>query len=428
MIARTERTRRKPTPGPVIDPYDRSILRQLADEVAELAGRPIEAEKRRLWYDHNELRPTRPLIYCEPENGWNEVIPQSALRCTGELARGWEWGLRREIYSATILCDDRVMQPFIDVSYIHTNSGWGLAERKIGGDHGGAYTWEAPLKSYDMLAQMHYPATTIDHEASEELLETAQSTFCGILSVRRRTFWYWSVGLTWQAINVRGLEQIMLDMLDRPDEFRALMAFLSDGTISWIKSLESDGLLSLNNDGSYVGSGGFGWTTELPQEGFDGHVRLRDMWGLGESQETVGVSPRMFAECVLPYQLPILELFGLTCYGCCEPLDKRWQYVKQIPNLRRVSVSPWSDRAKMAENLGANYVYSMKPNPAEVAMDVFDEDSIRRGLRESLEAARGCHVEVILKDVHTIRNDPDRLIRWTRIAREESDRIASTTP
>jgi hypothetical protein len=70
---------------------------------------------------------------------------------------------------------------------------------------------------------------------------------------------------------------------------------------------------------------------------------------------------------VLPYQLPILSRFGLNCYGCCEPLDKRWEYVKQIPRLRRVSVSPWSNRAFMAEQLGANYILSMKPNPADLA-------------------------------------------------------------
>ena len=45
----------------------------------------------------------------------------------------------------------------------------------------------------------------------------------------------------------------------------------------------------------------------------------------------------MFAEFVLPYQLPILERFGLNCYGCCEPLDQRWSTLKQ---LRRASVSP----------------------------------------------------------------------------------------
>ena len=36
---------------------------------------------------------------------------------------------------------------------------------------------------------------------------------------------------------------------------------------------------------------------------------------------------------------------------------------------------------------------------------------------------RGCRVEVIMKDNHTIRNDPQRVIRWVRIAREEAERV-----
>jgi hypothetical protein len=152
---------------------------------------------------------------------------------------------------------------------------------------------------------------------------------------------------------------------------------------------------------------------------------MRDLWCLAESQETVGVSPKMFAEFILPYQIPIVNRFGLSCYGCCEPLDKRWKYVKEIQNLRRVSVSPWSDRALMAANLEDRYVYSMKPNPAALAMDTFNEDQIRQQLRSDLEATRGCRVEVILKDLHTIRNDPNRVIRWVQIAREEADRISA---
>ena len=57
-----------------LTPADRAILRRLAGEVAELAARPIEAEKRELWYRHNALQPTRPLVFCDPENGWNEII------------------------------------------------------------------------------------------------------------------------------------------------------------------------------------------------------------------------------------------------------------------------------------------------------------------------------------------------------------------
>ncbi len=172
-----------------------------------------------------------------------------------------------------------------------------------------------------------------------------------------------------------------------------------------------------------MGSGGLGWSDELPGAGFTGQVRTQDMWTLGESQESVGVSPRMFAELIFPYQLPLLERFGLTCYGCCEPVDNRWPILKQIPNLRRVSVSPWSDRAKMAENLGDRYIFSMKPNPASLAMETFDEERIRQGLRRDLQLAKGCHVEIIMKDNHTIRRDPSRVVKWVRIAREEAERV-----
>ena len=54
------------------------------------------------------------------------------------------------------------------------------------------------------------------------------------------------------------------------------------------------------------------------------------MWGFCESQETVGVSPKMFEEFVFAYQLPILDRFGLNIYGCCEPLDRRFDIVKRI--------------------------------------------------------------------------------------------------
>ncbi len=86
------------TKGEIVDlnvgKKDRKILRDLAYCVAELVARPIEAEKRELWYQHNALEPTRPLIFCDPENGWNEIITADQILCENELAQGWEMTLR----------------------------------------------------------------------------------------------------------------------------------------------------------------------------------------------------------------------------------------------------------------------------------------------------------------------------------------------
>ncbi|MFN2202350.1 MAG: hypothetical protein ACK2UO_14180 [Caldilineaceae bacterium] len=407
----------------VVSAADRERLLKLADQVAELAARPMEQEKRELWYRHNALEDGRALVFCDPENSWHEIIPEESLGCDGELARGWEFRLRKEVFWGRQMCDDRVILPYFDVPHVYSVTGWGVDVGFVGGEDGGAYRWDSPIRSDADVERLHRPEIIVDAALTDRVLGAAHDVFDGVLEVRLRTKWWWSLGLTWNLAAWRGLQSLMFDMVDNPELVHRIMRVLCDGVMGTLDRLETGGFLAPNNDGSYVGSGGFGWTTELPDAGADGSVRCRDMWGFAESQETVGISPDMFEEFVFPYQNAILERFGLNCYGCCEPLDARWRVVKRFPRLRRISVSPWANRAFMAEMLGNSYVYSMKPNPSELAMPEFDEERIRAGLRRDLDAARGCVVEVIMKDTHTIHNDPSRVTRWVQIAKEEAERV-----
>jgi len=407
----------------VFTPRDRDILRRLASRVAELAARPIEQEKRDLWYRHNALEPTRPLVFCDPENGWNEIITQDGLECEGGLARAWEMALRKEIFWGAEMLDDRVIEPFFNVGYACTETDWGMHQTQIGGGAGGAYTWESPLKTYADLDKLHFRQIIIDHAATQAVVDQANDLLGDLLTVRAKAAWWWSLGMTWHFVNIRGLEKMMFDMVDEPEGMHALMAFLRDEHLARIDFLEANDLLSLNNDGTYVGSGGFGWTRDLPQPDFAGSARAKDMWGFCESQETIGVSPDMFEEFVFQYQLPIMERFGLNCYGCCEPVDGRWRIIKKAPRLRRVSVSAWCQLPRTAEMLGSDYIFSWKPNPADLAAPTFDSDRIRRDIRAALEITRDCRVEVVMKDNHTICNDPSRVKDWTRIVREEAERV-----
>jgi hypothetical protein len=115
----------------------------------------------------------------------------------------------------------------------------------------------------------------------------------------------------------------------------------------------------------------------------------------------------------------------LNCYGCCEPLDIRWDLVKEFPRLRRVSVSPWADIRKMAEYLGGDFVYSRKPSPTPLADPNPDWEQIRRELREFFKVTRDCHVEIIMKDNHTLGNNPGNASEWCKIAMEEAGGISS---
>lgn len=402
-----------------------SVLRELAKETAELAARPVETEKAGLWIKLNDLEPVRPLVFCDPENGWNEIIPQKKLVCSDKLARVWEMNLRKEIFWGKEMRDDRVIEPYFNVPYYYEDTGWGLVQEIIGEEgqlHGGSVRWDSPIKDYDRdLPKLSYPEIIVDYEQTDKMLHLAEEIFHGILTVRLRGTWWWTLGMTMEFIYLRGLENLMLDMYDNPEGVHRLMSFLRDGQLKKLDFLEEKGLLSLNTEGTYVGSGGFGWTKELPQADFNPKkVRTIDMWGFTDSQETVGVSKDMFGEFIFPYQKPIQERFGLNCYGCCEPIDPRWEVVQKVPRLRRVSASPWADRRKMAEYLGNRYVMSMKPSPTPLAGSSIDEDEIRRELREDLQAVKGCQVEIIMKDNHTIGNNPQNVIDWTRIAKEEA--------
>jgi hypothetical protein len=102
-------------------------------------------------------------------------------------------------------------------------------------------------------------------------------------------------------------------------------------------------------------------------------------------------------------------------------LNSRWEIIKEIPNLRRVSVSPWADVRDMAEKLQDKYIFSLKPHPGYLAVSPIDEDFIRKSLREALKItmANNCHVEIIMKDNHTLANNPENAVRWCQIAMEE---------
>ncbi len=216
----------------VIGKQDRETLCRLAGEMAELAARPIENEKRDLWYRHNALEETRPVVFCDPENGWNEIITDEQMQCSGELARGWEMTLRKEIYWADTMGDDKVVDAVFNVGHVYEESDWGMHETVQRTAPQGSYRWEPPLKNYDDIEKLHFPTITVDYPASEKLLALAQDTFADILDVRQKTMWWWTLGMTWTLINLRGLTQIMMDMYDYPEQLHRVMAILRDGHLA----------------------------------------------------------------------------------------------------------------------------------------------------------------------------------------------------
>jgi len=116
--------------------------------VAAIAAGPKMAETRRLWTRHNRLEKTRPLYFCDPENGWNEIITEAQMECRGKLARRWEMDLRKEIFWGDVLGDDKPVEPFFDVPYTILPDDWGLSPVYHKTSDSGSYVWDGAIKDY----------------------------------------------------------------------------------------------------------------------------------------------------------------------------------------------------------------------------------------------------------------------------------------
>lgn len=405
---------------------DKKILRELAKKHMDLAKSCENIERKKAWYAHNKLQNERPMILIESEGVLGSLLDDYQCVCEADDARKIEQFFRSSFCHFEKIKDDRVISPYLTLDWDVQESGYGveiITERAM--DSNGksvGYHYDHPIKDIkNDFHQLIHRKFSVNKENTIEKKNTIEDIFGDILPVKIRGPNWWTMGLTWEAIKLIGLENLMIYMYDEPEMLHKLLKFLKDDHIAFAKWAEKEGILSLNNENDYIGSGSYGFTEELPKSNYntDGIVRTEDMWVLLESQETVGISPEMFNEFILPYQMEIAEIFGLVYYGCCEPVHGRWKYLKNIKNLRSISVSPWCNETIMARELGKNYIYSRKPNPSLISTNSFDEDLIRKDIQNTLKTASNCSLEIIMKDVHTVNNEPYRLKRWVEIAREE---------
>jgi len=299
------------------------------------------------------------------------------------------------------------------------NTGWGIAAKhKPSTTARGAWGFDPVINAPEALKKLTFPEVRYDEEATQRNLEEAQEIFGDILDVKLKGVSHVSFHLMGLYCQLRGLEQVMLDMYENPGMLHDAMAFLEEGNRRMVKQYEQLNILDLNNDGTYHSSGGVGYTDELPKPDYNpARIRTCDMWASAEAQEMAEVSPEMHDEFILQYEKRLLEPFGLNGYGCCEDLTRKFDYVFTIPNIRRISISPWSDVDKCAEKLQGNYIFSWKPHPSHLVGN-FDAQKIREYIKHTLDVTKDCVIEMILKDTHTCENHPERFTIWTDIARE----------
>lgn len=398
---------------------DKTIIRELAKQVAAIAELPIMSEMREMWKRHHGLERVRPMVLVFPERSWQELIPEDALQCADARARTHELNLRRKLYYYNSIHDDTVIEGTYTVDKAISHTDWGLSPQWVTSDQRtGAGTFKPVINSPDDLKKLRFPEVIYDEAASLRSFEEAHELLGDILDVQLKGIRTISFHLMNLYTHLRGLDQVMIDMYEAPEMLHEAMSFLEQGHHKLIDQYVDMNLLSLNDDDAWIYPGGNGYSHELPPPDCDpGHVRPCDMWATAEAQELTLVSPGMTNEFAIQYEKRLLERFGLSVYGCCEDLTRKLDYVYKIPNLRQVNISPFADVDKCAEHFRNDLIFSWKAHPSQLVGD-FSEDHIRENISHALDVTRGLIMEIVLKDTHTCENHPERFRRWTEIARE----------
>ncbi len=409
----------------VLSQQDKDILRRLGEEIATYGSKKDNSEKAKLWTDLNDLNAKRPMVWIN-EIPWHEMNVDDELTnlCEHPWARELETKLRREIYQAKHMCADMVINNYIECPKVFHSTDFGIledvetahtdSENEIYSRH-----FIKQINEIEDIEKIKIPKITFMEKATEYRYQAMKDVFDSVIDVKQvgqTHIWYtpWDFLIRWW-----GIEDAMMDLVMQPEMVHEAYDRMVDAWMKELDQLEELNLLSLDCNNTRVGSGGYGYVSCLPGTDFDeNNIKAKNMWGCSNAQIFSSVSPQMHWEFAIEHDLKWLRRFGLTYYGCCEPLDNKMEFLRRIPNLRKISVSAWCDTNKIVEEIGQDYVMSRKPNPAIFAGTDFDAKEARKQLVDFCESAKGCNIELIMKDVSTVNYDPKRLWKWSEIAME----------
>lgn len=404
---------------------DKKILRMLAEQKANIALKSIHKEKVKMWKGLNDLKKVRPMIWIN-EIPWHEmnVNDELTLKTSCEFTRILEAKLRRTIYRWKYMPVDMIVEPVILCYLEIDNTGFGISESvNIAKTDKRSDIFSREFKSQidneEDIEKIKSPKIIYRKNDTEKKFQIMQEIFNGILEVKKvgyPGFWFapWDELIRWW-----GVEKLLADLKLRPSLVNKAMDKLTKSYIKQLNEYENKNLLLSNNGNFRIGSGGLGYTNGLPELSYgDKKVLTKCMWGSSTAQIFSAVSPQMHEEFALSYEIHWLKRFGLTYYGCCEPLDKKINILRKITNLRKISMSPWVDLKLGAENVGKDYVFSFKPNPSIFLNDYWNPEDIKKKLTGDLEKIKNCNVEIIMKDISTVKYKPQRLWEWAKIAME----------
>jgi hypothetical protein len=414
---------------------DKDILKPLLDQILSLAADPRMESRKKMWADHQALQQTEKVPICVwyefiPEPQWELMLGRSYLQCRSVIARDIERELRKRIWAAKHIPDDHITWPTVSIpATISREVNWGICFAMSGSDK----EVDDPLEAKRIVpafpdriepARLRFSDWRIDEEATARSVEEARDLTDDRLQI---TVSYPDLGFSPfdHAVRMRGLEQLMLDVIDTPERVHQLMNAITTAFEQHHRNREKKGWLNVvpSTDGRYTQVGFRVHCTHIPSDFNPARPLLRHEWAYISAQTSSGLSPEMYAEFVHPYNVRLARYFSnqTVYYHGCEQLDHKLDVLASLPNLRRFHVSPWSSVEAAREKFQGKVVLEVHAHPGRVFFGY-----TRREMMEEVERlvfdAQGVPIDINLSDIHSVNDDPRLLTRWAEAIQDVARR------
>ncbi|MDR1638347.1 MAG: hypothetical protein LBC41_13370 [Clostridiales bacterium] len=400
-----------------IQDNDVAILRDLAKHQQEIANSPANLALVKEWEEHNSFRGKRPMVYLETGTLEQELIPP-LLKCEGPEARKIESNLWHNMLNHVLIGDD---SPVIDHYSVSQRFSFALFGLRL------AVTHDYPESGQPEYLEQFYKdprkfkksTFAMDKKGEAAELAQAQELFGDILPSRVEHGCVNVIPLRLVA-HLIGIKNLYISMGDHPDKLKQLMKRVTEDVESYFRVMEKEKLITPTSDCQRIFQGSFCCTTELPKEIGAKPLTTKDVWGYMDSFETLGVSPDAFGEFFFPYLKSLASNFTHLSYGSDEPVNEIWEkYISAIPSVKKVSISYHCDEKFMGKKLrGKNVIYNRKPKPEFLLAETLDEDAIKAHIKTTLDAAKGCKLEITQRGIGTVNGDITKAKRYVALIRE----------
>lgn len=398
------------------------VLRDLSRKYFALAKEDRNSEKINLHKNVNDLNQTRPVVLLN-ELPWAEMNIDHKLDfcCSDPILRKVEIFLRQNLFQYSDFPADMYLLPYIPVEKIIEveNIGVDISEKILSRDDGNhivSHEYRDQLNDEEKLEKLRIPRIQYNKEKTLHHFNKISDILGDIIPVKLKGVDFYNV-TSWDVISTfRGVTPLLMDLIERPEFTHGMVRIFTDIALSQLEQYEKLGLFE--DDPYSLHHTPIANSTLKPLN--EDKITRKNIWGRGAAQIFASVSKKMRKEFDIVYMKETIGQCGLVYYGCCEPLHDMIDIVEEIPNLRKISITPWADVDQAAAVIGKKYVLSSKPNPSSVAGANLDENALRKEIKRILDAAHrnDCNMDIVLKDVSSCGHNPKNILRWEQIVME----------